>query len=62
MNADDALRAEIARRRESLLDFYAAGIAAYDGDREKWGEAMQRVMVADADNPYYQWLMDGKMD
>jgi hypothetical protein len=30
--------------------------------REKWGEAMQRIMVADADNPYYQWLMGGEME
>jgi spermidine synthase len=57
--ADDTLRAEIAIRRRTLLDFYAAGIAAYQGDREAWSQAMQRVMAADASNPYYNWLSGG---
>ncbi len=53
---DDALRAEIVRQRESLLEFYTAGIAAYNGDREQWQQAMRRVAAADGDNPYYRWL------
>jgi spermidine synthase len=55
--ADDALRAEIARQRESLLDFYMAGIAAYKGDREQWSEAVQRVLAEDGKNPYYRWII-----
>ena len=54
--ADDALRAEIVRQRESLLDFYTAGIAAYNGDREQWQQAIRRVAAADGNNPYYRWL------
>jgi spermidine synthase len=54
--ADDALRGEITRQRQSLLDFYSAGIAAYNGDREAWTEAMQRVMAEDNYNPYYRWI------
>jgi hypothetical protein len=46
----------VTRQRESLLDFYAAGIAAYNGDREQWSEAMQRVMAVDDTNPYYRWI------
>ncbi len=54
--ADDALKAEIIRQRQSLLEFYSAGIAAYDGDREKWTQSMERVLAADPENPYYRWL------
>lgn len=58
--ADDALRAEIAREREGLLDFYAAGIAAYNGDRERWAQAIQRVSAANRGNPYYLWITGGR--
>jgi spermidine synthase len=48
VGADDALGAEITRQRQSLMDFYTAGIAAYNGDREQWSQAMDRVLAADA--------------
>ncbi|WP_183791795.1 fused MFS/spermidine synthase [Tunturiibacter gelidoferens] len=57
IGGDDVLRAEVARQRDSLWDFYAGGIAAYDGDREQWTQAMQRVMASDDKNPYYLWLL-----
>jgi spermidine synthase len=53
---DDSQRAELAQRRESLHDFYAAGIAAYQGDRERWSQSMQKVFAADPDNPYFTWI------
>ena len=56
IGADATLHAEISRQRRSLFDFYAAGIAAYNGDRVAWSEAMQRVMAADDNNPYYRWI------
>jgi spermidine synthase len=56
VDADDALRKEITRQRQGLLDFYAAGIAAYNGDREGWVQAMQRVVDTDDNNPYYRWI------
>jgi len=56
VGADDALREEITRQRETLSDFYAAAIAAYNGDRERWGQALQRVIAADGNNPYYRWI------
>ncbi len=52
---DDALRRQVSRERATLLDFYAAGIAAYEGDRERWSE-MRRVPAADCNNPYYAWV------
>ena len=59
---DDILRAEISRDRVALMDFYAAGIAAYNGDRNQWLQSMQRVVAADGNNPYYRWIMgDGNV-
>ena len=59
VGADDALRAEIAQQRRELQDFYAAGIAAYHGDRDGWSKAIERVMASDPDNPYYRWIAGG---
>jgi hypothetical protein len=56
VNGDDALRGEIALQRQSLLDFYSAGIAGYNGDREAWAAAMRRVTAADSVNPYHEWI------
>jgi spermidine synthase len=57
----DDLRREIATQRQGLLDFYTAGIAAYNGNREVWTKAMQRVLAVDGSNPYYRWIAgDGK--
>jgi spermidine synthase len=57
--ADDALRREITGQRQGLLDFYAAGLAAYNGDRDAWSAAMQRVLNVDRENPYYIWIAGG---
>lgn len=57
VGADDALGAEITRQRQSLMDFYTAGIAAYNGDREQWSQAIDRVLAADDHNPYYRWII-----
>lgn len=59
-NADDALRGAIAQQRGTLWDFYAAGLAAYNGDRELWRQSMEQVMSRDAHNPYYLWISGGK--
>jgi spermidine synthase len=56
IGADDALRSEVILQRQSLLDFYTAGLAAYTGDREGWVHAMQRVVATDDTNPYYRWI------
>lgn len=47
---------EITLQRQNLLDFYTAGIAAYNGNREAWQQAMQRVLAADQHNSYYRWI------
>jgi len=56
INADDNLLPEIDRQRQVLLNFYAAGLAAYNGDREKWSQTIQEVLAIDGDNPYYAWV------
>jgi len=55
--ADPALRAEIERRRSTLMDFYSAGLAAYGGDRQAWEQAVARVQSAEPGNAYYEWII-----
>jgi spermidine synthase len=54
--ADSALQSEIAMRHGTLMNFYIAGLAAYEGDRETWAEAMGKVQVAEPKNAYYSWI------
>jgi spermidine synthase len=54
---DDALLAEITRRRESLANFYEAGLAAYAGNREAWSKAVAKVKAAEPANAYYSWII-----
>ena len=54
--ADEELRAEAAKERATLMDFYAAGLAAYNGDREAWQQAITKVQAADPANAYYAWI------
>jgi spermidine synthase len=53
---DDAQRAEFAQRRKTLWEFYAAGIAAYEGNQDRWSQSMQRVFATEGDNPYFRWI------
>ncbi|KPC55355.1 fused MFS/spermidine synthase [Amantichitinum ursilacus] len=59
-DATPALRSEIEQRRLALMDFYAAGLAAYAGDRESWANALQRALAADPDNRYFVQFEGGK--
>ncbi len=52
-DASPGLRDEIERRRLALMDFYAAGLAAYAGDRDTWSSALQQALAADPDNRYF---------
>jgi spermidine synthase len=60
VGADDNLRGGIQRQQKALLDFYTAGIAAYSGDRDQWNHAMERVLAADGNNPYFLWIAGGR--
>jgi spermidine synthase len=55
--ADHARRAEIERRRSTLMDFYAAGLAAYEGDHQAWEQMVARVNSAEPGNTYYEWII-----
>ena len=48
---------DIAAERESLMAFYAAGIAAYNGDRQAWARNITQALQQDPDNPYYRWTV-----
>jgi len=56
-NNNPEFSAEIARQRESLMAFYAAGIAAYNGDRLGWAHSISQTLQMDHDNPYYRWAI-----
>ena len=56
----DDVRAKVKLERDGLDDFYAAGLAAYAGDREVWGERMKRLMATKGENPYYRWIAGGE--
>jgi spermidine synthase len=52
----EEMRAKVKMERDGLDDFYAAGLAAYVGDREAWGMHMKRVMQEKGGNQYYLWI------
>lgn len=56
-NAD--LLADMAFQHDVLFTFYTAGLAAYQGDRDQWADALTKVMRADGTNPYYRWIANG---
>lgn len=53
------LQSEMQLQRDVLFTFYASGLAAYQGDRERWGAALEQVMRVDSGNPYYRWIAGG---
>lgn len=55
--ADPMLRSEIQKRQQTLTDFYAAGLAAYEGDHKKWEMAINRVQAEEPENAYYSYVI-----
>ena len=58
--ADEGFLAAVATERERLLGFYAAGLHAYNGERDMWARALKRVLSEDSANPYYRWIVGGQ--
>jgi spermidine synthase len=58
-SGDATLTQEMKRERAILADFYSAGFYAYRGDQEHWQQAMDGVLRADRENPYYRWFVSG---
>ena len=56
-NADESLWNEITEDRERLFAIYAAGLAAYARDRERWARVIASSGGPDLNNPYYRWLL-----
>ncbi len=57
--ADDSLQQAIRRERDNLQTFYAAGLDAYEGNRQAWSHHITEAIRADPDNPYYRWFTGG---
>jgi spermidine synthase len=49
--------ADISTERENLMAFYAAGIDAYNGDRQAWARDISQTLRHDPGNPYYRWAI-----
>jgi spermidine synthase len=54
---DSTLLSEIQKRQQTLTDFYAAGLAAYEGDHRTWEAAIKRVQADDPENAYYSYVI-----
>ena len=52
-----AFQEAVAKHRTRLLEFYAAGLAAYQQDRNAWAEHIQHVFKVRDGNPYFLWAV-----
>jgi spermidine synthase len=60
VNATTPFQMSVETEGELLREFYEAGLAAYNGDRELWARSIERVLTEDAGNPYYRWSVGGQ--
>ncbi|MDB6143552.1 MAG: spermidine synthase [Pseudomonas sp.] len=61
VNADADFVARLSDHHLRLMQFYAASLHAYKGEREAWANDMADVARDDGANPYYRWFMgDGQ--
>lgn len=56
-DADAAFLSKAREQQDSLFAFYAAGIAAYEGDRDAWQKDISEAIRNEPDNPYYRWIL-----
>jgi len=59
LHGDGAFWTAETKELDLLLNFYTAGIAAYNRDRELWSRSIQHVIAADGGNAYYRWVVGG---
>lgn len=59
VNADQPFLSAMTVEARRLMEFYQAGLDAYDGDRAGWAEIMRKVASEDGSNPYYRWFLGG---
>ena len=57
VGADEVFRGTVTDERQSLVDFYNAGLAAYVGDQESWNTNIVSALKHHRDNPYYGWAI-----
>lgn len=58
--AEQQFVAQIKTERERLHRFYAAGLHAYRGERDRWARAVRSVVTEDPRNTYYRWIVSGE--
>jgi spermidine synthase len=58
--ADQQFMAQTKAERDRLHRFYAAGLHAYRGERDRWARAVQSVVTEDPRNTYYRWIVSGE--
>jgi spermidine synthase len=56
-NADESFWSDVAERRERLLFLYSAGIAAYNGDKDRWFAIAQHLKASAESDPYSRWML-----
>ncbi|MDB6051156.1 MAG: spermidine synthase [Pseudomonas sp.] len=59
INTDADFNARMNDHHLRLMQFYAASLHAYQGDRAGWAKDMGEVAEDDGANPYYWWFMGG---
>jgi spermidine synthase len=60
LNANNPFQISVELEAQRLANFYEAGLAAYNGDRELWARSIERVLTEDGANPYYSWGVRGQ--
>ncbi len=61
VNANAELISRMSDHHLRLMQFYAASLHAYKGEREAWARDMADVARDDGANPYYRWFLgDGQ--
>jgi len=57
MGADEVFHSSVTTERQSLMDFYSAGLAAYNGDQETWNQDIVSALKQHRNNLYYGWAI-----
>jgi len=60
INSDATFQSDMSGEHNNLMKFYAAGLAAYAGDRDAWSQDISEVLREDSANPYYRWTLNMK--
>jgi predicted membrane-bound spermidine synthase len=60
LNASPAFINAMSQHQQRLMQFYAASLHAWQGQRDAWARDMAEVLRGDGGNPYYRWFVGGR--